>query len=748
MTGFLPRAKFMRFIGQLIGAVLVLAAIIAVVVLGQDWRLFYRYLTMPEDIADPAAALWHDPRATVGEDSGQALPVAAAGAFSEEALAQAWQYAESMETDALIVAHNGKIVFERYGEGVDASTLFQSQSLHKGLTAVALGAAIHRGVVASKDTPAATYLTEWASDPDKANITLADLAYMQGGLERPRYANHPFAPGIQLFLTGKLQERTLRTPNAAPPRTAYIWSNASTQALSIAIERAAQQPWAVFLRESLWEGIGGGEAYVQLDRPGGTATSFCCFVSNARNWLRVGELLRNDGMAAGRRLLPVGWVKVMTTGGVTNPNYGMQLWVNEPFTGEFLLSGEPEVTKPRGTRLAARDAFYIEGHFAQRLHVVPSAGLVVVRLGADRLDWDDAPLMNGLIAAAQAAGRPTGLPPVPPPELAFGEGVQPAPPDYTQVSHWAAHPATLDAADYDPQGVVRSEDAKRADAFYINPTTYRGPAWNAFLDDPKANAEVDSVVLGQSTVLRDCCRIFAPRYRQASSPAVYDRTGSGIKAYAFAFEDVRAAFKQFVQQSDRPFVLLGHSQGAFHLQRLLTEEIAGTELVDRLIVAYVVGIATPHALFDGPWEGLHACESPGDVKCIASWSTFGPNADGATYRQTMAQRYPQYVGNTGGVDIICTNPLTGGPGPAAADRNAGAVPIPDRGGYLVEPIPGLVGAECDGGQLRLTNKPGPPFTAMELPDENYHFYDVGLFYANLRRDASQRVSRWYLKEGE
>jgi len=83
---------------------------------------------------------------------------------------------------------------------------------------------------------------------------------------------------------------------------------------------------------------------------------------------------------------------------------------------------------------------------------------------------------------------------------------------------------------------------------------------------------------------------------------------------------------------------------------------------------------------------------------------------------------------------------------AGADRNAGAVPIPDRGGYLVEPIPRLVGASCDAGQLRLTNNPGPLFTAMQLPDENYHFYDVGLFYANLRRDASMRVSSWHLQE--
>ncbi len=734
----------MKFIGQLVGAVVVVTVVIAGIVVAQDWRLFQRFMTMPEDVAAPEAALHHEPRAMVGEGKGRPIPVTSEQQLPAAAFEEAWAYAKETDTDALIVAYDGEIVFERYAPGVDQDTMFQSQSLHKGLTAVAFGAAVARGAIPSMHTPAVTYLTEWQADRAKLPVTLADLAYMQGGIERPRYANHPFAPGVQLFLTGKLTERTLKTPSVAPSGSTYIWSNASTQALAIAIERAVGMPWAEFLREALWQPVGGGEAYVQLDRPGGMAQAFCCFVSNARNWLRVGELLRNDGVVDGQRLLPKGWVKAMTTGGAANPNYGMQLWVNEPYTGEFLLNGRPEIKKQRGASLAARDAYYIEGHFAQRLHVVPSAGLVIVRFGADVEDWDDARLVNGIIAAAQTLRRPTGLAPVPALAMPFGEGEQPRAPDYNLVADWAAHPQQFDAADFDPSGVSRSEDI-RADAFYVNPTTYRGPTWNAPLDDPTINAQVDAVVLGQATILRDCCRIFAPRYRQASAPSVYDRTGSGVKARAFAFEDVRAAFRRFVAVSDRPFVLLGHSQGAFHVQLLLAEEIVNTGLLDRLVVAYVVGVPIPEASFDTSLVGLKACDSATATGCVAGWSTFGPGTNAAAYQQVMVQRYPQFVGSDGAVNILCTNPLTGGPDAALADRNAGAVPLPDIGGYLGEPIPGLVGANCDRGQLLLTRTPGSPFEAMAMPDANYHFYDIALFYANLRRDVAQRVAQWHIK---
>jgi CubicO group peptidase (beta-lactamase class C family) len=733
----------MAFILRAIGVIAVILLIVAAIVVGQDWRLFQRYYTAPGNNDDPANALWFEPRVAIGSGPGAPLAVAAESqrTLPDEALQAAWRYAEDTGTGALIIAYDSVIQLERYGEGVGPDTPFQSQSLHKGLTATALGAAIASGAIPSADTPASTYLSEWAGDPVKRQATLADLAYMQSGMQRPPYGKTPFAPGAQLFFTGKLAERALSTPFVAEPGTVYTWSNASTQSLAVAIERATGETWAEFIGSALWQPMGGGEAYVQLDRPGGTAQAFCCLVSNARNWLRLGELLRNDGVVNGRRILPQGWVDLMTTGGKQNPNYGMQLWVNEPYTGEFLVNGQPRLTRKRGDRLAARDAYFIEGHFAQRLYVVPSAGLVVIRLGDDVTDWDDAPLMNPLIEAAQTARLPTGLPPVPPPPDSFAESAHPPAPDYTQLVNWTAHPDKYDVTDQDPPGQTRPEQPP-ADAFYINPTTYRGMQWNAAVDDKDANIGVDGVTMSQATVLAECCRIFAPRYRQATSAAVTDPV-NGMAAYGFAFQDVRAAFQQFVAQTaDRPIVILGHSQGAFHLMRLLSEEITGTPLVDRLVAAYVVGIAVPTGMVADAWSDLTICSEPTSSGCVAAWSTYGPNADALSYQRRTAPRYEKYARADGGIDLLCMNPLTGAADAAPAAANLGAVPIPPLNGYLTAPVPGLVGASCEDGILRTGAALEPPFAALSLPGESYHFYDIALFHTNLRRDTARRVDAW------
>ncbi len=715
-----------KLTGVSLGLIVALIAA-ALTVVALDWRLWQRYLTQPDDVADPANALWFSPRATLAEGSGASIRVADAGerSLAESALAAGWEYAEAMGTDALIVAHNGVIQFEHYGPGVDQATLFQSLSLHKGLTALALGAAIHSGDISSADIPAATYLTEWAGSPEGSRATLADLAYMQSGLQQPEYANHPFSRGLQLFLSGNVSSKALTTPFVASPGEFFIWSNASTQSLSIAIERAVGRRWDEFVRDALWAPLGNGEAYVQLDRPGGTALSSCCLVSNARNWLRVGQLLLDNGVANGQRLLPEGWVETITTGSKTNPNYGMQLWLNEPYAKTTLRDGLSGLEVPRGEGLLATDAFHIKGRFAQRIHVVPSAGLVVVRLGDDRRDWDDAKLMNGLIRSAQSYQAATPPPPMPAPQRSFDDEVKAAVPDYSDSNYWAQY---------------ASGSVAGTNGFYVYPTTYRGPGWNASALDRNTQLAVDAVIAGQASVLDECCKFYAPYYRQASSAAVFDRTGSGPKAYGLAFEDVKAAFQEFLKVTDlEPFVLMGHSQGAFHVQRLISEVVIPQGISDRLVVAYIAGISLPTDLIKQEWEPLTVCTEAEQHGCVVNWATFGPGASASIYQGRISQRFPQYADPDGSIDIACSNPLSGSGEPADALANLGARPVPVAGGYLSPPIPKLVWASCDGGMLRLTNTPGEPFEALVFTGENYHFYDVALFHQNLRVDASRRV---------
>ncbi|WP_446831270.1 DUF3089 domain-containing protein [Candidatus Foliamicus sp.] len=714
------------------GAVAGLALLVALGWAAADYRLWLRFISLPADASDPENAKWFTPLEPIGYGAGAALTVGETPVIPAEALEEAWDYAASQHTYALLVSVDGELQFERYGQGADSRTPFQSQSLHKSVTAVMLGAAIHNGAIESEEQPASYWLEEWAHDPQRAAITLAQLAHMEGGLERGRFARNPLAPGARLFLTGRLARETLRTPLAAAPGSEYVWSNASVQALSIAIERAAGRSWAELLREWLWEPLGGGEAWVQLDRPGGHAQSFCCLVSNARNWLRLGELMAGDGVANGRRLLPEGWVGRMTQGARTNPNFGMQLWRNEPYSASQLRMSKPRLSMPRDAALAAADAWYMEGHFSQRVYVVESLGLVVVRFGEDSLDWDDARMINGLIKPLQPAA-PVSLN-VPIPDHGFGERRAPRPPDYTVLDNWARHP------DADAGGELTPEHAA---GFYIHPTTWPGSAWNASVPDPEARPAVDAVVASQAGVLDACCAVFAPRYRQAASAAVFDQRGNRDPAYGLAFTDITRAFRSFAEQTgERPIVILGHSQGALHAERLLSEVIAEDEaLRRRLAVTYIAGIAVPLESYGDRLGGFEPCRRSDDTGCVASWRTYGPTADAQEAQFGIALRFPQYQREDGGLDVQCNNPLNwSAPGvwtPASANRGAVAPALPGQARRAS--VPGVTGAWCDQGLLRLDRTPAAPFDALALPGANYHYYDVSLFHAALSENAALRA---------
>src|SRR5437763_1242925 len=110
--------------------------------------------------------------------------------------------------------------------------------------------------------------------------------------------------------------------------------------------------------------------------------------------------------------------------------------------------------------------------------------------------------------------------------------------------------------------------------------------------------------------------VWAPRYRQAAYGAFLLKSDDAQKALDFAYQDVAAAFDEFVRQvpKESPIILAGHSQGALHLERLLREKIAGKAIAKRVVAAYDVGWPISTAT-DLPALGLPACTSPSQTGC-------------------------------------------------------------------------------------------------------------------------------------
>jgi len=303
-----------------------------------------------------------------------------------------------------------------------------------------------------------------------------------------------------------------------------------------------------------------------------------------------------------------------------------------------------------------------------------------------------------------------------------------------------------------PANAAQSAEApaiEKGDAaiFFVHPTSYYSKSsWNAPLDDADANYRADLFMRGMASAFADAGEVWAPRYRQATLGAFLatDRVTAG-KAIDAAYRDVEQAFDAFLaaQPKNRPIILAGHSQGALHIETLIKNRIAGTPLAKRIVAAYVVGWPisrdTDLAALDLP-----ACETPEQANCILSWASFAEPAD----TSMVTEAYDGTIGYDGRprreTRMLCTNPITGIPDTEApAETNIGTLK-PEGGFKAGQLVAGKVGAKCDDargflmiGEAEAVKQFAPGYV---LPGNNYHVFDITLFWANVRADVLRRLA--------
>jgi len=309
------------------------------------------------------------------------------------------------------------------------------------------------------------------------------------------------------------------------------------------------------------------------------------------------------------------------------------------------------------------------------------------------------------------------------PKADFAQTQSPPVPDYALPASWAALPEREDLADVLPAGdYFDAQASAEVDVFFIHPTTYFGAdSWNQPIADQAVNAFTDKTVMrGQASAFNGCCRVFAPRYRQATFASFMDLEGSGGQALELAYEDVAAAFRNFIETKNqgRPFIIAGHSQGSLHADKLLKQEIVGQPVAARMIAAYPIGFA-----IDGS-NGLPVCASAQDTGCQVSWNSVGASPDSVLSKS----------------DSICVNPLSWRIDSAvvANENNLGAVSFSVAG----VPEPGAADAQCSDGLLKVVNITSENFGSRPLGVDNLHVYDYSLFYMNIRQNAQRRVQAW------
>jgi CubicO group peptidase (beta-lactamase class C family) len=236
-----------------------------------------------------------------------------------EAMNAAFEPAESM-TAAFVVTWKGRIIGERYGDGIDLHTPLESWSMGKSLTATLMGIAIQRGDY-QLDQPAP--IPEWQEEGDpRAQIRISDLLRMSSGL-RFRNAGEPgYDPSLgypdHLYVytgTGNTFEWAATRPQEWPPNTVGRYRNSDPALINylvrLAVEKGGEE-YLSFPRRALFDKIGIRNMVLETD-PYGNFLLQGYELGSGRDWARLGNLYLQDGVWNGERILPEGYVKFVST---------------------------------------------------------------------------------------------------------------------------------------------------------------------------------------------------------------------------------------------------------------------------------------------------------------------------------------------------------------------------------------------------------------------------------------------------
>ncbi|MEM8826515.1 MAG: serine hydrolase [Pseudomonadota bacterium] len=304
-----------------------------------------------------------------GRPDADPLPVALSNdSRLVETMARAFDtetYGAETKTSAALVFADGRIVAERYAQGIDADTPQRTWSVAKSIAGTVLGAAAQRGLI---DLDAPVTIPEWqaAADPRQA-ITTDQLMRMASGLTSDFAGNRTDA----IYLGGtSVADSAPGQSLLHPPGTRFRYANNDTLLALYGLRHgmADDAAYRALPFQALLDPLGMNRTFLETDWRGDFIMSSQVWTT-ARDLVRLGRLYLNDGIHEGERLLPDGFVERVSTPSGPQPD---RPW---GYGGTFWTAG-PETGLPPGT-------FAAFGNRGQYLVIVPSRDILIVRRGYD-----------------------------------------------------------------------------------------------------------------------------------------------------------------------------------------------------------------------------------------------------------------------------------------------------------------------------------------------------------------------------
>jgi CubicO group peptidase (beta-lactamase class C family) len=343
-----------------------------------------------------------------------AMPSVVLNATADEldrtSLRAASEYSAARGGLSFLAVQDGHVLYESYAHGDAADLVVQIFSGTKGFWCVAAAAAVQDGIL-DFDEPVRNTITEWQGDPNKSDIRVRDLLNFTAGIE-PVFALHGRTIGDR-------NRYSIRLPAVTPPGKSFMYGPSQLQIFSELFRRKLASRKTTpeqYLSRRILRPLGIGDVDFREDRRGNPLLA-SGFRLTARQWKQMGELILGRGNYRGHQIVRSDVLAECFRGTRINPMFGMGFWLNRPGLDAREVDVEQMLEIPwerqvwRGDclcREAPHDMIVAIGSGYQRLFIVPSMKLIIVRQGVNNRRFSDATFLRLIFAGAQATSLRPG----------------------------------------------------------------------------------------------------------------------------------------------------------------------------------------------------------------------------------------------------------------------------------------------------------------------------------------------------
>ena len=300
----------------------------------------------------------------------------------QKSLANAFDEKEEKKkrTRSVLVLYKGHLIGEKYADGFTKDSKMLGWSMTKSITATYFGILQKQGQFdITKPAPIAA----WQND-NRKHITTANLLEMNSGLEWEERYDKICDATRMLFIEEDMTQSQINKPLTGKPNQSWNYSSGTTNLLSGILRQQfkSHQDYLDFWYAELIDKIGMHSMLIETDMAGNFVGSSYGWATT-RDWAKFGQLYLNKGNWNGEQLFEESWANyVATPTNSSNGEYGGQFWLNAG--GKY-----PDVPK---------DMYFASGFQGQKVIIIPSHDLVIVRFGlTEDENFDFNGMMKGIL---------------------------------------------------------------------------------------------------------------------------------------------------------------------------------------------------------------------------------------------------------------------------------------------------------------------------------------------------------------